>query len=163
MARGVSSSAREAGDDGSAVVEFVALSLLLLVPLVYLVVTLAHIQAGAFAAEAAAHDAARAVVVEGVDRRESGASVASAMASGSARAQAATAIIAEDFGFDAEDASLQLSCDSTCLDPGGNVTASVEVAVPLPGVPDLFGGAFPLEVTVSASARAAVDSLTEDR
>jgi hypothetical protein len=46
-------------DEGAAIVEFIALSLLLLVPLTYLVVTLSRIQAGAFAAEGAAHEAAR--------------------------------------------------------------------------------------------------------
>lgn len=150
-------------DDGSALVEFIALSLLLLVPLVYLVVALAHIQAGAFAAQAAAHDAARAVVVEGVAQREAGQSTASAMAAGSTRASTATAIIAEDFGFDAGQAALTLACDGTCLDPGGNVTATVVVAVPLPGMPGFLADALPLEVEVRASSRAAVDSLVDDR
>ena len=47
-------------DEGSAVVEFIFLSLLLLVPIVYLVLALASVQSAAFAAEAVARDASRA-------------------------------------------------------------------------------------------------------
>ena len=46
-------------ETGSAAIEFVTAGLILLVPIVYLVVALAAIQAGAFAAEAAARQAAR--------------------------------------------------------------------------------------------------------
>ena len=111
--------------------EFIALSLLLLVPLTYLVVTLSRIQAGAFAAEGAAHEAARTTVVTGVAAREHGSSRDAAMAAGTSRAEAAVALVADDFGFDQEAAALVITCEGPCLEPGGNVDAEVTVVVVL--------------------------------
>lgn len=155
--------ADDATDDGAAVIEFIVLSLLLLVPLVYLVLTLARIQAGAFAAEGAAHEAARTTVVTGVAAREHGATPQAAWAEGSGRAQAAVALAADDFGFEPDAAALELQCDGPCLEPGGNVEARVTVSVPLPGIPGFVGGFIPLSVDVVASARAPVDSVVTDK
>ncbi len=52
-------------DQGSAVVEFVTIGVLMLVPVVYLVVAVASVQAAAFATESAAREAARIVVTAG--------------------------------------------------------------------------------------------------
>lgn len=149
-------------DAGSAMVEFMVLTVLFLVPLVYLVVTLARIQAGAFAAESAAHDAARTTVVTGVSAREQGASHEAAMGLGAERARAAVNLAAGNFGFDADDAELTLACDGRCLEQGSNVSADVTVTVALPGIPGFLSHAMPLSVAVSATARAPVDSLRSD-
>ena len=79
--------------------EFIALSLLLLVPLIYLVVTLARIQAGAFAAESAASEAARTAVVTGVRDSRTASRVASAMDAGATRAEAAVGVVADGLRF----------------------------------------------------------------
>ncbi len=50
------------GDEGSAVVEFVGLVVVLLVPLVYLVLVVGRLEAATFAAEGAAREAARVFV-----------------------------------------------------------------------------------------------------
>ncbi len=150
------------GDEGAAMLEFIALSLVLLVPLIYLVVTLSRIQAGAFAAESAASEAARTVVVTGVRALENGAQRSTAMSQGERRAQAAVGLVASDFGFAREDAALVLGCDGTCLTPGSDVTAAVTMHVALPGIPGFLGGGVPLDVEVVGSARSPVDSLTED-
>ncbi|MCB2413562.1 pilus assembly protein [Demequina sp. TTPB684] len=142
--------------------EFIALSLLLLIPLVYLVVTVSRIQAGAFAAESAAGEAARTFVVTGVHELESGASRASATHAGQTRAQAAVGLVASDFGFTDDEAALTVACAGTCLEPGTDVTAEVTMHVTLPGIPGFLSGAIPLEVEVVGSARSPVDSLTED-
>ncbi len=149
-------------DEGAAMLEFIALSLLLLIPLIYLVVTLSRIQAGAFAAESAASEAARSFVVTGVHQMESGASRAVAVSQGGTRARASVGVVAADFGFASEDASLTVACDATCLEPGSNVTAEVTMRVTLPGIPGFVSGSIPLEVEVVGSARTPVDSLTED-
>ena len=47
-------------DEGRAIVEFIAVGLLVLVPIVYLVVTLGRVQAAAFAVSTAAREAGRA-------------------------------------------------------------------------------------------------------
>jgi hypothetical protein len=153
--------ARDVRDDaGGAIVEFIAVTLLLLVPVVYLVVTVSRVQAGILAAESAAHDAARAAVVEGVRELEAGATHAQAMEAGQARARAVTAVNASNFGFGAEDAQLSLGCSiSPCLSLGSNLTADVEIRVSLPGVPGSVGRYVPLYVTVNGSARAPVDGL----
>lgn len=154
---------RAASEEGAAIIEFIALSLLLLVPLIYLVVTLSRIQAGAFAAESAAHEAARTTVVTGVKGIESGSTTTVAMSDASRRADAAVELIAADFGFAADDVSLALTCEGPCLEPGGNIAAEVTVTVTLPGVPGFLSGVFPLEVEVAASARAPVDSVVRDQ
>lgn len=150
-------------DTGGAIVEFIAVTLLLLVPVVYLVVTAARIQAGIFAAEAAAHDAARVVVVEGVHQIESGASRTAAVEAGAARAHAVVGVTVRDFGFATDDATLQIGCTaSPCLSLGSNVTAEVEVRVALPGIPGFVGRFVPLEVTVAGDSRAPVDGLAAE-
>jgi hypothetical protein len=150
-------------DTGGALVEFIAISLLLLVPVVYLVVTVGRVQSGLFAAEATAQEAARVVVVEGVRALEDGDSHAQALDQGAARAESVAAVTMNDFGFDLDDTTVTFECsESPCLSLGGNVTALVEVRVALPGVPGFVGSRIPLEVTVSGYSRAPVDGLAAD-
>lgn len=137
---------RAAGEGGSAVIEFVFLAVLLMVPLFYLVMTLARIQAGAYAASAAAREAGRAYVT------------ASAMASAQERAMSAARIAFEDQGFGADEAQLTMSCDGApCLRPDGRVVMATTVVVPLPLIPSFARGVVPLEVPVTASHVAVVD------
>lgn len=157
-------SARDVRDDsGGAIVEFVALTLLLLIPVVYLVVTMSRIQAGILAAEAAAHDAARAVVVEGVRSLEQGKSHATALEAGTARSRVLVDVAAGNFGFSAEDVHVAFGCSANpCLSLGSNVTADVEIEVALPGIPGFVGRYVPLAVTVSGTATAPVDGLAAE-
>ena len=53
---------RTSGEQGSALVEFVFLAVLMMVPLIYLVMVLARLQAGSYAASAAVREAGRAYV-----------------------------------------------------------------------------------------------------
>ena len=60
--------ARTRGEDGSAIVEFVVLGVLMMVPLVYLVMSVGRVQAGSYAVTTAAREAGRAfVTAEGGD------------------------------------------------------------------------------------------------
>lgn len=137
---------RVAAEAGSAVVEFVFLAVLLMVPLFYLVMTLSRIQAGAYAASTAAREAGRAFVT------------ASEPAAAKDRAAAAARIAFEDQGFDADTATLTMTCDGTpCLRAEGRVEMATTVTVPLPLVPSFARGAVPLEVPVTASHVAVVD------
>lgn len=135
------------GEEGSAVVEFVTLGVLLLVPVVYLVLVLGRIQAGVFAVEGAAREAAR--VVAGAPDEQVAA----------ARASAAVRFALLDQGFDVPAASaLQLECSAVpCLTPGGQVRATVRVDVTLPGVPAVLDLAVPARVPVQAHAVQVVD------
>jgi Flp pilus assembly protein TadG len=135
------------GDErGSAVVEFLGVSLLLLVPIVYLVLTLAQVQAAAFAAEGAAREAGRLLA-----RAET-------MEDGAAAARLAVELAFEDQGLDVDGAgALRISCaEQPCLAPGARVTVTVAATVDLPLVPDLVADALPTNVPVTATHVAAV-------
>jgi hypothetical protein len=134
------------GERGSAIVEFVFLAVLLMVPLFYLVMTLSRIQAGAYAASTAAREAGRAFVT------------ASEPADAEERAAAAARIAFEDQGFGVDEAQLTMDCDGTpCLRPDGRIEMSTTVMVPLPLIPSFARGVVPLEVPVTASHAAVVD------
>ncbi|AEE46742.1 pilus assembly protein TadE [Cellulomonas fimi] len=135
-------------DDGNAVLEFLGVALVLLVPTVYLVLVLGRLQAATFAVEGAAREAARTAVS------------ADDPAQASRRAAAAAGIALRDQGFDDDPSSaLTLSCSSSpCLAPGSTVAAHVEVVVPLPFVPTFVRDVVPLEVPVSADRVAPVDT-----
>jgi hypothetical protein len=133
------------GERGSALVEFVFLAVLMMVPLVYLVMVLARLQAGSYAASAAVREAGRAYVT--APRQEEA----------GARAQAAARIAFEDQGFGG-DGVLRLACDGEpCLRPDGRITMEATVTVPLPLVPSFARDVVPLEVPVTASHVSVVD------
>ena len=128
---------------GSAVVEFVFLTIVVLVPLIYLVMTVGRIQAGTYAVTQASREAGRAFVTA-----ESGENA-------EARAEAAAAIAFADFGFVGQ---IQIGCDGApCLRPEGRVTTQAEVLVPLPLVPDFARAVVPLQVPVSSTSVSTVD------
>ncbi len=138
----------KAGDDGSAVVEFVTLGVLLLVPVIYLVVTLGRVQAGAFAAEGAAREAARVFVA--ADEEEQGA----------AHAVAVVRMALRDQGFQDVDAgrAIEVECEAQpCLQAENSVRVRVTVDVVLPGVPAFVDSVLPTRVPVSAESVAVVD------
>ncbi len=135
-------------DAGSALVEFLGISLVLLVPLVYLVLVLGRIQAATFAVEGAAREASR-VFVAADDSQQ-----------GAARAVTSVRVALADQGFDDDPATaLDVRCSvDPCLTPGAEVAASVEVRVPLPFVPTFVRDVVPLEVPVRAERVAPVDA-----
>ncbi|WP_435199483.1 TadE/TadG family type IV pilus assembly protein [Janibacter sp. GS2] len=136
--------ARLSDEGGTAVIEFVWLAILLLVPLIYLVLCLARLQAGSYAVTQGAREAARAFVTAEDD------------SSAQARARAASDIAFRDQGF-ADHGDLTVACSaSPCLSPGGSVTTQATVTVPLPLVPSFLGDVVPLEIPVSASQVAPV-------
>lgn len=156
---------RRSPDEGAALVEFIGLALILLIPLVYLTITVGRVQAGAFAAESAARDAARGAVVAGIAALEDGDSVGQARAHAWQRAGAISAVVVQDFGFEGSDSSsLSLSCSmSPCFDQGSVVSSQVDVYVSLPGIPGFVHTIAPVEVTVSAQANSPVDGLAGDQ
>ena len=133
----------EVREGGSALVEFLGASLVLLVPLVYLVLTVGRVQAASFAAESAASGAAR-VFVTSPDQR-----------SGAALAVDATRLAFEDQHVPLDDAAgaVSLSClGGACGTSGTAVVARVRVEVALPMVPAFLRGHLPLAVPVEATA-----------
>lgn len=130
---------------GTAVVEFVVLAVLMLIPLVYLVMMMARLQAGSFAVSQAAREAGRAYVTA-----ESGQDAP-------ARAQAAARIAFLDHSFE-DDGRLAIACDgSPCLRPDGRVETTATVRVPLPLIPAFVREVVPMSLPVSASHLSTVD------
>ena len=138
------------GDEGSAVVEFLGVALVLLVPLVYLVLVVGRLQAATFAAEGAAREAARVFV----------ASDAPADAAPRALTAAGVALADQGLADDPADA-VSITCSAVCLTPASEVTVDVRVTVPLPFVPSFLRGAVPLEIPVTARRTAVVDEYRE--
>ncbi|UNX54151.1 pilus assembly protein [Georgenia sp. TF02-10] len=141
----------DGADRGSAVVEFLGVTLLLLVPLVYLVLTLGRVQAAAFATEGAAREAGRIVAQ------------AETMADATARGRAAVELALADQGFAVDGAAaLTATCTADpCLTPGARVVVEVRSEVDLPLVPDVLARAVPVAVPVHATHVAVVGEFRE--
>jgi hypothetical protein len=132
-------------DDGRAIVEFVFLGILLLLPLVYLVLTAARIQAAAFSASLAGREAGRAFVTSPIED------------DAEARAHAAAGLAFADFAFE-RGTSLTIACDgSPCLRPEGSVTTTARIDVELPLIPDFLAARLPSSVAISSTHVATVD------
>lgn len=113
---------------GSAVVEFVFLGLLLLLPVVYLIVSLAQLQGAAYAATGAADQASKVYL------REANQDLAEE------RAEQVVLLALQDFGFDRDQAQVRIDCLPTnCQAAGTRVTVVVKIRVPLPLVSSLPG------------------------
>jgi hypothetical protein len=126
-------------------VEFVFLAVLLMVPLVYVLLTVFRVQGASYAVSGAAREAGRVFV-------------ASADESGAAdRARTAAAIALADNGIRLQDAALSIVCSADpCLTPGARVEVALAYDVGLPLVPRVLGRA-PASVQVSSSHLQVVD------
>ena len=110
-------------DDGSALVEFTWLAILLMVPLVYVVLAAVSVQRAAFATTAAAREAARAYATAGSD------------AEGESRAEAAVALAMHDQGVRWAPSGRVVSCGSCDYSPGSQFRVDISTVVALPFVP----------------------------
>ena len=121
-------------DQGSALVELTWLGILLLVPILWIVVSVFEVQRGAFATSGAARAAGRAYTLAATD------------AEGHARASAAAQQALADQGVPGQPLQLTVSCTpvpSNCHVPGSTVTVVVRSRVDLPLLPDVVGGGAP--------------------
>jgi hypothetical protein len=132
-----------ADENGSAALEFVTAGVLLLIPLVYLVLAMAAIQAGALAVEGASRQAARVFVQ------------APSAGTAAARAQTAVDFALDDFGVKSGTAKIVITCrphPAACLTRRGFVTVTVTATVPLPMVPSGLAVNGPMAVPLSATS-----------
>jgi len=140
-------------DSGTAVIEFVWLGLLLLVPLVYILLTVFDAQRGAFGASSASRAAGRAFVL------------APDQATAHDRAELAYLVALEDQGIDPHNADLVISCEprpEQCLTAGSMITVEVVVQQPLPLVPSALGDNAP-SVRLSSTHVEPYGTFREDR
>lgn len=137
---------RTRGDRGSALVEFSWLAILLMVPLVYLVLTVFEVQRAAYAVTAAGREAGRAYVTTTGGDPE-------------ARAVAAARLVAGDQGVELTADDVRVSCaQRPCLQPGGSVRVRVDTRVGLPFLPEVLFGQVPASVAVHARHVEVVDA-----
>lgn len=130
-------------DDGSASLEFITAGLILLLPMVYLILTMSQIQGGSFAVEGAARQAARVFVQ------------AETPDAAAAAAQRAIDFALADAGINSNVAEVDIVCSpdpDTCLSRSGDVTVAVRVVVLLPLVPAALDVSAPFGVALEASA-----------
>lgn len=114
-------------ETGSAIVEFIFLAVLLMVPVVYLILTVGQVQGGAYAVVGAADQAAKVFVLH------------DDLPTAQASAEQAMHMAVTDLGFDPANAQLTIACDGGCLTPGTIVTAYVQLRIELPVVGSLPG------------------------
>ncbi|KQZ84549.1 TadE family protein [Microbacterium sp. Root166] len=128
---------------GSAALEFIVVGLLMLVPLIYLVVTLGLIQGQSLGAEAGARHIARAVAtaVDEADAEE--------------RADLVLDSVVREYGLDPDAVGLVLECrpaGATCPSAGATLVVTLRTAIALPLVPPVLGLDRLASVPVEASA-----------
>jgi hypothetical protein len=124
---------RHRDQSGTALIEFVWLAILLLVPLLYVVLAAFDTQRAAYAASTAARSAGRAFVT------------APDQASGYARARAAVRLAYQDQRLDTVP-EVRITCrpdPRNCLRPGSVVRAEIRSTVDLPLMPAALGADSP--------------------
>lgn len=123
---------RRRGEDGTALVEFVWLGIILLVPVVWIVLSVFEVQRGAFAVTSAARSAARAYALADSDPV------------GDARARAAIRRALDDQGGAESGFRYDITCGAPdCHTAGEMITVRVWTRVNLPLLPDVLGGGAP--------------------
>ncbi len=125
------STTRRRDERGSAVVEFAWLGVLLLVPVIWLVVSVFDVQRGAFATETAARSAARAYALAPSDAR------------GEQAAREAARLALADQGVTGVPITVDVSCrpyPRNCHSGTSVITVSVRTRVVLPLMPEFLGG-----------------------
>ncbi|HWC21373.1 MAG TPA: pilus assembly protein [Flexivirga sp.] len=134
-----------ADDRGSALIEFIVIGLLLTLPVFYLVITLARLQAGTYAVAAAARESSRMFVTADGD------------AAGETRSQAAAAMAFADQGFRGE-GKVQMRCSKhPCLSPDSVIEGVTDLDVELPLIPDFLRGVVPSSIHLHSRHAEVVD------
>ena len=144
---------RRRDERGSALIEVTWLSVLLLVPLLYVVLSVFEVQRSAFAVNAATRAAGRAYTL------------APSRGEADQRARAAAAVALEDEGLRMSRGRLDLGCDpdpARCLSPGSVVHVRMVYPVDLPLMPTALGGNTP-RIRVEGDHSVPYGSFREDR
>jgi Flp pilus assembly protein TadG len=131
-----SNSRDEVGDAGNAVIEFVFVAVLILIPLVYFVVAVASVQRSSVAVTHAAREAGRAFAT------------ADSTDQGLQRAEVAVRLALADQGLSDDAIVRYVAADGTCesgmatpsLSPGAQFAVCVIRHASLPAIPSLISG-----------------------
>lgn len=146
---------KQRDETGSALIEFSWLAIILIVPLIWVVISVFEVQQGAFATSAAARAAGRAYALAPDD------------ATGAARAIAAVEQILADQGTPGQRARVRITCDApgdSCHVGTAVITVTVDSGVDLPFFPAIFGkgaASFSLDATHTVPIGQYVESAPE--
>lgn len=131
-------------EDGNVIVEFIGITVALLVPLSIIANSSIMVANAYLSSDISARTAARAFVLSSSD------------ASGSRAANSAAALVAQDFDSRNSAITTKISCSKNpCLSPGGFVTVKVSKEVAL-NLPSAFGSR---SIVVSSQHTSVVDEL----
>jgi Flp pilus assembly protein TadG len=121
---------RRREESGSALIEMAWLGILLLVPMVWIVLSVFEVQRGAFGVSAAARSAGRAFALAPDDD------------SGRLRARAAAAVAMADQGLAGSGWGIDIDCHprTDCHTGGALVRVTITSHVSLPFLPEFLGG-----------------------
>ncbi|GAA1959368.1 TadE family protein [Microbacterium deminutum] len=141
-------------DRGSAALEFIVVGLLLLVPIVYLIVSLGVIQGQSLGVEAGARHIARAV--------------SQAADAGSARGVAAQVLdsVVEEYDIDPASIHFTMECvpaGARCPEAGTTLVVTLRTRVALPLVPPVLGLDRLASIPVEASSAQKVSRFWDER
>ncbi|MBU6246047.1 MAG: hypothetical protein KGP12_12605 [Actinomycetales bacterium] len=115
--------ARVVAERGSAVLEFIVIGVLVIVPMAYVVTSVMRVQAATMASTQAVREAARAFAT------------ADSVAQGRAAAVTAAQVAFEDQGFVLPESAMRIQCLRACLEPGSSITVDLDWQVGLPWMP----------------------------
>ena len=115
-------------DAGTAVVEFIFIGVLLLIPILYATLMVMRIEAAAMASTHAVREAARAFMM------------ADSRTQGLQQARLASAAAMSDQGFSLAADALRIDCSSRCLEPGTQLRVNLDWRVDLPWLPPPLAG-----------------------
>jgi hypothetical protein len=134
------------GDDGNAIVEFVYLAILMMIPLTYLLITVFRVQGATYAVSSATREAGRVFVTS------------AASGDADARATAAASMVMADGGLELDDRQLSIECSARpCLTPGAHVDVVIGYDMALPFLPRFLDGVLPASIHVEGRHLEVVD------
>ena len=136
---------RSEHDRGSASIEFIVVGVAIILPLIYIAITVLTLNAAQFASNQAAREGARAFVTS------------SGNSSANQRARIAANQAFADYGLAESKPRIAITCDHiSCLTPGGSVSIEVTTQVPLPFVPR-WGSSDLITMPITSQATLLVD------
>jgi len=137
------------GEAGSASIEFIVVAVAIILPLIYIAITVLTLNAAQFASNQAARESVRAFVTS------------TAGTSGSQQAVVAAKLAFSDHGLTESIPEISITCEHfTCLTPGGKVSVEITSQVPLPFVPR-WGSTDLVTIPITSSATLLVDKYRE--
>ncbi|MDO5671638.1 MAG: hypothetical protein Q4G30_02100 [Actinomycetaceae bacterium] len=126
-------------EQGEVTVEFLVVTLLVLIPLIYLVLTISELQRAGFALEAGAREASRILT-------------AKPDAKGYELAFSSAALALEDQGIDVPPELMSVTClKAPCPGPSGEAEIHLKTQVTLPLLPDFLAQHLPVSIPVEAT------------